>query len=430
MNKKLYLLFVILTVSASVMVGCSKETGQADSETSESIIQSEVVEDEPIPSDYDKDAVDKEVIDTDVVDTDVVDEDASELTGKVEEIKDFMFIVTDDDNVSYAFTFEEKPEGLDKIAVGDWVSVTYTGTISEVDPFTGEIMEIALVSADSDSLEEGESNENQNGDLRTEGIINPYENSEVTFSNLTSEEDQSELRKDLEKAGIKESYIKDYIDFVNIYNETAPKSVLNGWNTLDKVNYDPYEIADVWVEKYPEFVGVCCRMAVFTLLRDDILVNNTDFPKTSMQSLAFDNYSFEMMPKKYMTDENLLAFENFYAPIPTSLSTDKEEQKKVLEQALKERGIQFKNSDLKFIGLVEHDTVDETDPFLLIGHAGVIYEKNGSVYLLEKLAFQEPYQWIEFPSEEEIMKYFESKYNLDTTGNTAEPIYMINDKLF
>ena len=116
-------------------------------------------------------------------------------------------------------------------------------------PFTGEIMEIALVSADSDSLEESGSDENQNGDLRTEGIINPYENSEVTFSNLTSEEDQSELRKDLEKAGIKESYIKDYIDFVNIYNETAPKSVLNGWNTLDKVNYDPYEIADVWVEK-------------------------------------------------------------------------------------------------------------------------------------------------------------------------------------
>ena len=79
--------------------------------------------------------------------------------------------------------------------------------------------------------------------------------------------------------GIKESYIKDYINYVTIYNETAPKSVLNGWNTLDKVNYDPYEINDVWEEKYPDFVGVCCRMAAFTLLRDDILVNNPDFQK-------------------------------------------------------------------------------------------------------------------------------------------------------
>ena len=295
------------------------------------------------------------------------------------------------------------------------------------------IMVTALFSACSDNSVENSSDENQSGyakDLRSSGITDPYVNPEVTFSNLTSEEDQSELSKDLEKAGIKESYIKDYMNYVHIYNETAPESVLNGWNTLDKVNYDAYEINDVWVQKYPDFVGVCCRIAAFTLLRDDIQVNNTDFQKTSMESLAFDTISFEMMPTQYMTDENLTAYENFYAPIPTSTSTDKEEQKKVLEQVLEERGIQFKNSKLKFIALVEHDVVDESNPFLFIGHAGVIYEKNGSVYLLEKLAFQEPYQWIKFPSEEEIIKYFESKYNLDTTGNMAEPIYMINDQLF
>ena len=295
------------------------------------------------------------------------------------------------------------------------------------------ILVTALFSACSDDSGENRSDENQSGyakDLRSSGITDPYVNPEVTFSNLTSEEDQSELSRDLETAGIKESYIQDYMNYVNLYNETAPKSVLDGWNTLDKVNYDAYEINDVWVQTYPDFVGVCCRMAAFTLLRDDILVNNTDFPKTSMNSLTFDNYSFEMMPVKYMTDEHLTAYENFYAPIPTSTSTDKEVQKKVLEQALQDRGIQFENSDLKFIGLVDHDTSDESNPFLIIGHAGVIYEKNGSVYLLEKLAFQEPYQWIEFPSEEEIIKYFESKYNLDTTGNMAEPIYMINDTLF
>ena len=415
MNKRILILLVILTVSVSVIVGCSKVTGQEDSETSVSIIQSEGINDEPTPSDRDQNAV---------------DEDASELIGKVDEIKDFMLIVTDDDNVSYSFTFEDKPESLDKIAVGDRVLVTYTGMLSEIDPFTGKFMVTALSSGGSDHLEENSCDKNQSGDLRSSGITDPYVNPEVKFSNLTSEEDQTALSKDLEKAGIKASYIKDYIHYVTLYNETAPKSVLNGWNTLDQINYDPYEINDVWVQKYPDFVGVCCRMAAFTLLRDDILVNNPDFQKASMWALAFDNNSFEMMPTKYMTDENLKAFENFYAPIPTSLSTDKEVQKKALEQALQERGIQFKNSDLKFIGMVGHNTVDESNPFLFIDHAGVIYKKNGSVYLLEKLAFQEPYQWIEFPSEEEIIKYFESKYNLDSTGKMAEPIYMINDKLF
>ena len=60
----------------------------------------------------------------------------------VDEIKDFMFIVTDDNKVCYAFTFEERPEGLDEIAVGDKVIVKYTGTISEVDPFRGKILSI------------------------------------------------------------------------------------------------------------------------------------------------------------------------------------------------------------------------------------------------------------------------------------------------
>lgn len=70
-------------------------------------------------------------------------EDASELTGTLDEVKDFMFVVTDASGSSYAFTFEdEKPEGLDQVKVGDKVTVTYTGTISEVDPFMGEVLSV------------------------------------------------------------------------------------------------------------------------------------------------------------------------------------------------------------------------------------------------------------------------------------------------
>ena len=167
MSKKIIMLLVVLTVS--VIVGCSNESGREDADTSVSIMQNEVME----------------------------DEDASEVIGKVEEIKDFMFVVTDDDNVSYAFTFEEKPESLDKIAVGDRVRVTYTGTLSEVDPFMGKFMVTALSSDCSDQLEANGSDKNQSGDLRSSGITDPYVNPEVSFSNLTSEENQSELSKDL-----------------------------------------------------------------------------------------------------------------------------------------------------------------------------------------------------------------------------------------
>ena len=114
MNKKILMMLTVLTVCAGVMTGCSEGTKQEDTETFESVMQSEVME----------------------------DEDVSEVIGKVDEIKDFMFILTDDNKVSYAFSFEERPEGLDKIAVGDTVIVTYTGTISEVDPFMGKILSV------------------------------------------------------------------------------------------------------------------------------------------------------------------------------------------------------------------------------------------------------------------------------------------------
>lgn len=65
-----------------------------------------------------------------------------ELTGPIDEIKDFMFVVTDENDIPYSFTFEEKPEGLENVSNGDTVTVKYTGTISEVDPFEGEVLSV------------------------------------------------------------------------------------------------------------------------------------------------------------------------------------------------------------------------------------------------------------------------------------------------
>ena len=66
----------------------------------------------------------------------------STLSGTLDEKKDFMFVVTDEKGASYEFTFDAsaKPEGLDDAAEGDSVTVTYTGTITEADPFDGTVI--------------------------------------------------------------------------------------------------------------------------------------------------------------------------------------------------------------------------------------------------------------------------------------------------
>ena len=65
------------------------------------------------------------------------------LTGTLDEVKDFMFVVTDDSGDSYALTFEgNAPEGLSEREVGDRVTVTYTGELSVVDAFTGQVLSV------------------------------------------------------------------------------------------------------------------------------------------------------------------------------------------------------------------------------------------------------------------------------------------------
>lgn len=69
-------------------------------------------------------------------------QEEKELTGTIDDIKDFMFVVTDDKDTPYSFTFDEKPDGLENVVSGDKVTVKYTGTISEVDPFDGKIISV------------------------------------------------------------------------------------------------------------------------------------------------------------------------------------------------------------------------------------------------------------------------------------------------
>ena len=106
MKKKLITILMGLMLSAGLIGGC----GQTNN-SSESVKQEETAE-------------------------------GKEVTGTIDEIKDFMFVVTDKNGTSYGFTFEEKPEGLENVSNGDTVTVTYTGTISEVDPFEGEVISV------------------------------------------------------------------------------------------------------------------------------------------------------------------------------------------------------------------------------------------------------------------------------------------------
>ena len=73
------------------------------------------------------------------------DEEVNTVTGTFMEKKDFMFTVQDERGQYLGFNFDVKPENYGNFENGDIVKVTYTGTITEVDPFEGEILSIEKI---------------------------------------------------------------------------------------------------------------------------------------------------------------------------------------------------------------------------------------------------------------------------------------------
>lgn len=121
MKKKLITIVIGAMLCASLFAGC----GQSDTKQDKAAAGTESAKQADTKDEGDKDS-----------------QEEKELTGTIDDIKDFMFVVTDDKDTPYSFTFDEKPDGLESVASGDKVTVKYTGTISEVDPFEGKIISV------------------------------------------------------------------------------------------------------------------------------------------------------------------------------------------------------------------------------------------------------------------------------------------------
>lgn len=121
MKKKLITIVIGAMLCAGLFAGC----GQSNTKQDKAAAGTENAKQADTKDEGDKDS-----------------QEEKELTGTIDDIKDFMFVVTDDKDTPYSFNFDEKPDGLESVASGDKVTVKYTGTISEVDPFEGKIISV------------------------------------------------------------------------------------------------------------------------------------------------------------------------------------------------------------------------------------------------------------------------------------------------
>ena len=122
--KKRYALLLTGLLTLSLAAGCGAKTDNAGETSSPAVSESQAAESTEQTADVQNTADQGE---------------EKTITGTIDEIKDFMFIITDESGAAYEFSFET---ALENVAGGDTVKVTYTGEISEVDPFNGTVISV------------------------------------------------------------------------------------------------------------------------------------------------------------------------------------------------------------------------------------------------------------------------------------------------
>ena len=77
-----------------------------------------------------------------------------------------------------------------------------------------------------------------------------------------------------------------------------------------------------------------------------------------------------------------------------------------------------------------HDKPTEEESLLFVGHVGVLLTaEDGTLYFVEKVAFQEPYRLLRFADRTALSDYLMEKYDTSWGQDTASPFIMENDEL-
>lgn len=246
----------------------------------------------------------------------------------------------------------------------------------------------------------------------------------IMFNNITKNETKEELKKDLLNKGLDENDLSYFLNYVDEYNEAADKNELKADYTKynDEIAYN--DSIDSYTEKYPDFIGINCRITTFLLSKNTLDVEKEIDDKSSV--LDFDKKAIS--DKSIFNEDELKKFITYFAPI--NIKDDKAKYEDLITSEFNKRGIKFKNDEVKLISVYLNSNDEIDGNILFVGHTGIMYKVDNDYYFIEKLSFQEPYQLLKFKSKKALYNYLMNKYNEKLDENSHDAIITENDKIF
>lgn len=256
----------------------------------------------------------------------------------------------------------------------------------------------------------------------------------IEYTNLNDSVSQKLLEDMLSGAGVSGNRIQGFFNRVDSFNESVREEWLTAGFEKAKLldtKYDPYEMQDAWMAKNGNFPGYNCRITAMELFGDFLSAGDSTPVDAAGEDVLFMDEETLRTDPEALGGSSLTDFRALYSAMRAEDTTDVQRHVQAVREEWKSRGISFReNERIRLITVFFHDKPTEEESILFVGHVGVLLTADdGTLYFVEKVAFQEPYRLLRFADRTELSDYLMGKYDVSWGQSTARPFIMENDEL-
>ena len=255
----------------------------------------------------------------------------------------------------------------------------------------------------------------------------------IEYTNLNDRASRELLQELLSDAGVSDGRIQGFFCRVDHFNDSVKQEWLtDGFEEagLLYTKYDPYTMQDEWTVKNGTFPGYNCRITAMSLFGDFLSVSADSQIHAGEDVLFVDKETLKTDPDA-LGGSSLADFCALYSSMKTEHTTEIKRHVQAVQEEWASRGVIFReNERIRLITVFFHDKPTEEESLLFVGHVGVLLTaEDGTLYFVEKVAFQEPYRLLRFADRTALSDYLMGKYDTSWGQDTASPFIMENDKL-
>ena len=255
----------------------------------------------------------------------------------------------------------------------------------------------------------------------------------IEYTNLNDSVSRKLLEDILSGAGVSGSRIQGFFNRVDSFNESMRGEWLTtGFEEAELLytKYDPYTMQDEWTAKNGTIPGYNCRITAMSLFGNFLSVSADSQIHAGEDVLFVDEETLKADPDA-LGGSSLADFRALYSSMKAEDTTEIRRHVQTVQEEWASRGVAFReNERIRLITVFFHDKPTEEESLLFVGHVGVLLTaEDGTLYFVEKVAFQEPYRLLRFADRTALSDYLMGKYDTSWGQDTASPFIMENDKL-